>query len=66
MIRIKNNKNATISVAGKDVPPLGFIDISEKEWKDEMENRKPLRDAISGGFVSAIFIEPKTKKENKK
>lgn len=65
MIRIKNNKNATILIAGKDVPPLGFIDLAEKEWKEEMAKRKPLRDAVAGGFVSASFIEIKTKKERR-
>ena len=52
MISIKNQRNATISVMGEDVPPLAEIRVERSAWQKEFAARKPLRDAVARGFVT--------------
>lgn len=68
MITIKNQRKTTIMILGKEIPALGSIQVEKEHWEKEFAKRRPLRDAVSGGFVlvsSDVPVKVNSKNKNK-
>lgn len=53
MIKVKNTRKITICILGKNVPPLGTVEVEKAAWEKEYSSSKILREALRLGFISA-------------